>query len=103
MTGVRSPHHAWAANIHDGAWIANETAGGCRNYIRERYFFFKYSHDEVEKFCQVFLESIHFVTKYMTSRLSAVTLGLVYLKTQHLIHSVKFLFLVLSKLVLCLF
>ncbi|KAL6728147.1 hypothetical protein Aduo_009950 [Ancylostoma duodenale] len=33
MTGVRPPGSVWAANTHDGAWIANQTAGGCRNYI----------------------------------------------------------------------
>ncbi|KAK6741723.1 hypothetical protein RB195_009537 [Necator americanus] len=33
MTGVRAPGTVWAANTHDGAWIANQTAGGCRNYI----------------------------------------------------------------------
>ncbi|KHJ89557.1 calpain clp-1 family protein [Oesophagostomum dentatum] len=33
MTGVRAPGSVWAANTHDGAWIANQTAGGCRNYI----------------------------------------------------------------------
>ncbi|PAV83941.1 hypothetical protein WR25_02126 isoform B [Diploscapter pachys] len=33
MTGVRAPGLTWASNSHDGAWIANRTAGGCRNYI----------------------------------------------------------------------
>lgn len=34
MTGVQSSQNAWATYTHNGAWIANETAGGCRNYIR---------------------------------------------------------------------
>ncbi|KAE9411783.1 hypothetical protein Angca_004674, partial [Angiostrongylus cantonensis] len=33
MTGVRAASNTWAANTHDGAWIRNQTAGGCRNYI----------------------------------------------------------------------
>ncbi|KAM3722893.1 Calpain clp-1 [Dirofilaria immitis] len=34
MTGVQSSQNAWATYTHNGAWIANETAGGCRNYIQ---------------------------------------------------------------------
>ncbi|VIO92639.1 Hypothetical thiol protease C06G4.2 in chromosome III, putative [Brugia malayi] len=34
MTGVQSSQNAWATYTHNGIWIANETAGGCRNYIR---------------------------------------------------------------------
>ncbi|KAK6028837.1 calpain family cysteine protease [Ostertagia ostertagi] len=33
MTGVRTAGMVWATNTHDGAWIRNQTAGGCRNYI----------------------------------------------------------------------
>ncbi|XGW16961.1 hypothetical protein V3C99_001972 [Haemonchus contortus] len=33
MTGVRAAGMVWATNTHDGAWIRNQTAGGCRNYI----------------------------------------------------------------------
>ncbi|ULU03285.1 hypothetical protein L3Y34_002688 [Caenorhabditis briggsae] len=33
MTGVKAAGMVWAANNHDGAWIRNQTAGGCRNYI----------------------------------------------------------------------
>ncbi|VDM56272.1 unnamed protein product [Angiostrongylus costaricensis] len=33
MTGVRAASNTWSANTHDGAWIRNQTAGGCRNYI----------------------------------------------------------------------
>uniref|UniRef100_A0A158Q8T4 Calpain catalytic domain-containing protein n=1 Tax=Elaeophora elaphi TaxID=1147741 RepID=A0A158Q8T4_9BILA len=34
MTGVQSSQNAWATYTHSGAWVANETAGGCRNYIQ---------------------------------------------------------------------
>ncbi|TKR77528.1 hypothetical protein L596_018482 [Steinernema carpocapsae] len=34
MTGVRAAQYTWATNTHDSAWIRNETAGGCRNYLR---------------------------------------------------------------------
>ncbi|VDK76567.1 unnamed protein product [Litomosoides sigmodontis] len=34
MTGVKSSQNAWATYTHNGAWIANKTAGGCRNYIQ---------------------------------------------------------------------
>ncbi|VDK27679.1 unnamed protein product [Anisakis simplex] len=33
MTGVRTDQQTWATVIYDDAWIKNETAGGCRNYI----------------------------------------------------------------------
>ncbi|GMR39365.1 hypothetical protein PMAYCL1PPCAC_09560, partial [Pristionchus mayeri] len=33
MTGVKAATAQWATNTHDGAWIRNQTAGGCRNYI----------------------------------------------------------------------
>uniref|UniRef100_A0A1I7WL44 Secreted protein n=1 Tax=Heterorhabditis bacteriophora TaxID=37862 RepID=A0A1I7WL44_HETBA len=33
MTGVRAGSQVWATNTHDGMWIRNRTAGGCRNYI----------------------------------------------------------------------
>ncbi|KAF8358336.1 clp-1 [Pristionchus pacificus] len=33
MTGVKGATAQWATNTHDGAWIRNQTAGGCRNYI----------------------------------------------------------------------
>ncbi|WKX98459.1 hypothetical protein Q1695_013832 [Nippostrongylus brasiliensis] len=33
MTGVKAAGSVWAANTHDGAWIRDQTAGGCRNYI----------------------------------------------------------------------
>lgn len=35
MTGVKGATAQWATNTHDGAWIRNQTAGGCRNYISE--------------------------------------------------------------------
>ncbi|KAK0416655.1 hypothetical protein QR680_012613 [Steinernema hermaphroditum] len=34
MTGVRSAQNTWATNTHDGAWVRNESAGGCRNYLK---------------------------------------------------------------------
>uniref|UniRef100_A0A915Q477 Calpain catalytic domain-containing protein n=1 Tax=Setaria digitata TaxID=48799 RepID=A0A915Q477_9BILA len=34
MTGVQGSQNGWATYTHNGAWIANETAGGCRNYIQ---------------------------------------------------------------------
>ncbi|CAJ0942432.1 unnamed protein product, partial [Mesorhabditis belari] len=33
MTGVRAAANTWATNNHDGTWVRNQTAGGCRNYI----------------------------------------------------------------------
>uniref|UniRef100_A0A915HUQ0 Calpain catalytic domain-containing protein n=1 Tax=Romanomermis culicivorax TaxID=13658 RepID=A0A915HUQ0_ROMCU len=34
MTGVRIGKTAWQAASHEGEWITNKTAGGCRNFIR---------------------------------------------------------------------
>ena len=39
MTGVKAAGTVWAANTHDGAWIKNQTAGGCRNYISKGKMF----------------------------------------------------------------
>lgn len=38
MTGVKAAGLVWAANTHDGAWVRNQTAGGCRNYISTDLF-----------------------------------------------------------------
>ncbi len=35
MTGVKAGGQVWATNTHEGSWIRNRSAGGCRNYIRE--------------------------------------------------------------------
>uniref|UniRef100_A0A0N5CEA4 Calpain catalytic domain-containing protein n=1 Tax=Strongyloides papillosus TaxID=174720 RepID=A0A0N5CEA4_STREA len=34
MTGVNTSTPKWSPIVHEGQWIANETAGGCRNYLR---------------------------------------------------------------------
>ncbi|VDM10716.1 unnamed protein product [Wuchereria bancrofti] len=34
MIGVQPSQSAWATYTHNGTWTANETAGGCRNYIQ---------------------------------------------------------------------
>lgn len=35
MTGVKTtPQNTWATNSHDGSWRHQQTAGGCRNYLR---------------------------------------------------------------------
>ncbi|CEF68274.1 Calpain-2 catalytic subunit [Strongyloides ratti] len=34
MTGVQTSTPKWSPIVHEGQWIANETAGGCRNYLR---------------------------------------------------------------------
>uniref|UniRef100_A0A0N5AGU3 Calpain catalytic domain-containing protein n=1 Tax=Syphacia muris TaxID=451379 RepID=A0A0N5AGU3_9BILA len=33
MTGVHSSQTKWSTVWHEGSWVANRTAGGCRNYI----------------------------------------------------------------------
>jgi len=34
MTGVKVAKTAWQTRVHDSAWVANRTAGGCRNFIK---------------------------------------------------------------------
>lgn len=44
MTGVKPRGQNWATVTHEGAWIRNQTAGGCRNYISKCIsFFLKYT------------------------------------------------------------
>lgn len=40
MTGVRSSQNNWSVVTHDGSWVANYSAGGCRNYISELTFLY---------------------------------------------------------------
>uniref|UniRef100_A0AC35TZX3 Calpain catalytic domain-containing protein n=1 Tax=Rhabditophanes sp. KR3021 TaxID=114890 RepID=A0AC35TZX3_9BILA len=34
MTGVKPHTQTWSANTHEASWVANQSAGGCRNYLR---------------------------------------------------------------------
>lgn len=38
MTGVQVAKTAWQTRVHDSQWIANRTAGGCRNFISKPSF-----------------------------------------------------------------
>ncbi|VDM47638.1 unnamed protein product [Toxocara canis] len=34
MTGIHPSQNTWSTCTHEGSWIRNQTAGGCRNYIQ---------------------------------------------------------------------